>query len=188
MQIHLDHIILIPYLNDYVMLQENYKQLVYDLMAQYGSETKYVFTVPPMVDADADVIQWSTTLVESLKAEGIDAYQYIFELGKVKDHPIASEQRIIAEELCSFLQDNVLNDRISLVNANKLPSNRYIVNGDQIVLKTEVDDVARLYSISGLLVRVASGSAVWSNLPRGYYVLHINSRTAGDVIAKVQVK
>ena len=113
---------------------------------------------------------------------------HIFELGKVKDHPIASEQRIIAEELCSFLQDNVLNDRISLVNANKLPSNRYIVNGDQIVLKTEVDDVARLYSISGLLVRVASGSAVWSNLPRGYYVLHINSRTAGDVIAKVQVK
>ena len=168
--------------------QENYKQLVYDLMAQYGSETKYVFTVPPMVDADADVIRWSTTLVESLKAEGIDAYQYIFELGKVKDHPIASEQRIIAEELCSFLQDNVLNDRISSVNANKLPSNRYIVNGDQIVLKTEVDDVARLYSISGLLVRVASGSAVWSNLPRGYYVLHINSRTAGDVIAKVQVK
>ncbi len=168
--------------------QGNYEQLVLDLQGRYGQGVKFVFAVPPMVDADAEVIQWSTTLVETLKAEGVDAYQYIFELGKVKDHPIASEQQTIAEELYRFLEENVLNDLPTSVETGKTGLSLYTMNGDRITLKIEAGDLARLYSISGVLVRTASGSAVWDDLAQGCYVLHIDSRAAGNVVAKLQIK
>lgn len=167
--------------------RENYRQLIHELREQYGADTRFVFTVPPMVEAEADVIQWSTTLVETLKSEGIDAYQYIFELGKVKDHPIASEQQTIAEELYRFLNEQVIADKPTSVETGKTGLSLYTVNGDRIELQTEVGDCARLYSIAGVLVRTASGPAVWDNLAQGCYVLHIDSREAGNIVTKLQI-
>ena len=167
--------------------REYYRQLVDNLQEHYGKEVKFVFAVPPMVDADADVIQWSTSLVESLKAAGTAAYQYVFELGKVKDHPIASEQQTIAEELYRFLNEQVIADKPTSVETGKTGLSIYTVNGDRIELQTEVGDCARLYSIAGVLVRTASGPVVWDNLAQGCYVLHIDSREAGNIVTKLQI-
>lgn len=168
--------------------RENYRQLVHELREQYGTDTRFVFIVPPMVDADADVIQWNTTLVETLKAEGIDAYQYIFELGKVKDHPIASEQQTIAEELYRFLNEQVIADKPTSIADLREETSRYSLIGNSVCLALEEGDCARLYSISGMLLRTASEPVVWSDLPRGYYVLHIGCSTGVQEVAKIQIR
>ena len=168
--------------------RENYKQLVLDLQAQYGKDTKFVFIVPPMVDADAEVIQWNTTLVETLKQLGVYAYQYVFELAKVKDHPIASEQQIIAEELYRFLEDYVVNDTPSSVESNGMESDLYTVAGNTVRLNIENGDCARLYTVAGMNVKTSMGAAEWNNLDKGCYVLQIECTDGNVLVDKLLIK
>lgn len=167
--------------------RENYKQMVFDLQSKYGKDTKFVFTVPPMVDAEAEVIQWSTDLVDELKQSGVYAYQYIFKLAKVKDHPIASEQQIIADELSCFLEDYVVNDNPSSVESGKVEDMLYSVIGNTVQLNIEKGDYARLYTIAGVNVKASTEPTVWNNLDKGYYILQIECADGGTLVDKLRL-
>jgi len=88
--------------------KRNYSDIVHALVTAYGSKTRFVFAVPPMIDSTDNYIALSKELVLSLQTEGIQAYQYIYKQARISGHPIASEHIAIANELYAFLKESVL--------------------------------------------------------------------------------
>ena len=85
-----------------------YKKLVLNLLAQYGPDTKFVFSIPPMIGASSMAVTNSIILVNDLKSQGINAFQHTYNLPVTGGHPIASEHIAIANELYAFLNESVL--------------------------------------------------------------------------------
>lgn len=105
--------------------RNNYKDMVLKIKENYGDNTRFVFSIPPMIDENSMAVQNLSTLVKELQNLGVKAFYFQYQQPITQGHPIAVEHEKIAQELYDFIIKNHLTDEIisgvgHIKNNNKL--------------------------------------------------------------------
>lgn len=160
--------------------RENYLKIITELIEAYGNETKFVFATPPMISADADVIEWTKNLVKSLQLGGFNAYHYIYTHPRIEGHPIASEHIVIADELYNYIKFYVLGTTpIQQTNKEEEIALSYNSALHKLSIISDRKDLTPvyIYNLTGQIVRQyrmnTSIDIDTSELTHGLYIVNI---------------
>lgn len=85
--------------------KEGYKNIVKSVHGHYGEKTKYIF-ITTLLMHDPEWDKAIDEMTAELKAEGLDAYHYMFKRNgaATPGHPRTSEHTEMAEELSAFIK------------------------------------------------------------------------------------